>query len=163
MSDDRQRVEALYRELGPVIYRRCLKLLRNPADAEDATQEVFLRVTKSLASFTWGPSHLPWVYEIATRHCLNRLRDSRRRGQALAALPAPGATEAGLPQLADRELAEKVLARFSGRSGTIATYALVDGMTQEEVAEALGLDRKTVGTRLRRFLADARKYLERLE
>lgn len=159
--DDRQKVDALYRQLGPVIYRRCLKLLRNPADAEDATQEVFVRVARGLSQFTYGESHLPWAYEIATRVCLNRLRDARRHAAALDGLAMPGAAAQGLPELSDRQLAQRVMARFEGRSATIAAYALIDGMTQDEVAAALKLDRKTVGVRLKRFLADAKKFLER--
>ena len=45
-------VDELYRRFGPAIFRRCLKLLRDPAEAEDATQEVFVRVFRSLDRFT---------------------------------------------------------------------------------------------------------------
>ena len=41
---DREEISQLYHRLGPLIYRRCLKLLANPEHARDATQEVFVRM-----------------------------------------------------------------------------------------------------------------------
>ena len=46
MTDDR--LEALYRRYGPAIFARCRKLLGDPASAEDATQETFLRIQRQL-------------------------------------------------------------------------------------------------------------------
>src|SRR6185503_15923764 len=100
------RVEELYRQFGPAIFRRCLKLLRDPAEAEDATQEVFVRVFRSLERFTYGDSALPWIYQIATRLCLHRIRDGSRREGARARLPSPsedGSQDLG-HALADRQM-----------------------------------------------------------
>lgn len=151
-------VEALYRQFGPAIYRRCLKLLRHPAEAEDAAQEVFVQVCRHLGSFTYGDSPLPWVYRIATRLCLNRIRAGARSGNTVRKLGAPSAPDPAAA-LADRQLAGKLLARFDERTGLIALCHLVDGMTQEEVAQTLGISRRTVYTRLTRFLAEAQDYL----
>lgn len=155
------RVEALYRQFGPAIFRRCLKLLRDPAEAEDATQEVFVRVFCSLERFTYGDSALPWIYQIATRHCLHRLRDGSRRDVSRARLPAASETAPGDlgNALADRQVASRLLAHFDDRTATIALHALVDGMTQEEVGQALGLSRKTVGLKLQQFMDRARALL----
>lgn len=147
----------LYRRFGPAIYRRCLKLLRDPADAEDATQEVFVRAFIHLERHTYG-SPLPWLYEIATRLCLNRVRDQGRRAAARERLPAPAATPADL--LADRHLASQLLGQVDEKTALIVVYHVVDGMTQEEVARAVKLSRRTVGTRLHLFLERARRFLE---
>src|SRR5262245_2111700 len=138
--DPQGRVEALYRQFGPAIFRRCLKLLRDPAEAEDATQEVFVRVFRSLERFTYGESALPWIYQIATRHCLHHLRDGSRRGASVARLAAPDASTSDLGgALADRQAAARLLAHFDDRTALIALHSLVDGMTQEEIGQALGL------------------------
>src|SRR5438067_724987 len=93
MAIDSEKVEALYRQFGPAVFRRCLKLLRNPAEAEDATQEVFVRVCRHLDSWTRGESPLAWIYSIATRYCLTMLRD---RGRHATALPqGAGVTDIG--------------------------------------------------------------------
>ncbi|MBI3185148.1 MAG: sigma-70 family RNA polymerase sigma factor [Myxococcales bacterium] len=161
MAIDGAQVEALYRQFGPAIYRRCLKLLRDPAEAEDATQEVFVLVCRNLERFTYGDSPLPWVYRIATRHCLNVLRHgSRGRGAAAKLLP-PGASDLQ-SALSDRQLASRLLSCFDERTGLIAIYHLVDGMTQEEVAQALGVSRRTVVARLGKFFERAREYLRQV-
>lgn len=158
MGIEGAQVEALYRQFGPAIYRRCLKLLGDSAEAEDATQEVFVRVFRNLRRYTYGDNPLRWIYPIATRHCLNRLRDGSRKERAVArSRTSPSLDPAGA--LADRELASRLLSRCDEKTGLIALYALVDGMTQEEVAQALGLSRKTVGVRLNRFLEEARTFL----
>ena len=154
------RVEALYRQFGPAIFRRCLKLLRDPAEAEDATQEVFVRVFRSLERFTYGDSALPWIYQIATRHCLHHLRDGSRRGASQARLAAPEEATGDLGRaLADRQVASRLLAHFDERTALIALHALVDGMTQEEVGQTLGLSRKIVGIKLQHFIERARTLL----
>lgn len=151
--------EALYETFGPAIYRRCLKLLCNQAEAQDATQEVFVRACRHWESFA-GDTPLPWLYQIASRHCLNKVRDSARHAATLDGLPFSAEADLGAA-LVDRHLARQVLARFDEETSLVAVYSLVDGMSQEEVARALGLSRKTVGVKLRRFLENARKYLVR--
>ena len=161
MAIDAALVEALYRQFGPAILRRCLKFLRYGAEAEDAMQEVFVNVCRSLDRFSYGESALPWVYQIATRVCLNRLRSGARSGRARDVLTR---TESSPPDLssalADRQLAAQVLARFDERTALIAVYHLVDGMTQEEIADTLGVSRRTVYSRLTKFLAEAATYLK---
>ena len=160
MAIDAARVEALYRQFGPAILRRCLKFLRERAEAEDAMQEVFVNVCKSLDGFRYGESPLPWVYQIATRVCLNRLRSGSRFEKAAGVLAqSPGGYPDLAAALADRQLAASLLGRFEERTALIAVYHLVDGMTQEEIAEALGVSRRTVYAHLTRFLAEAADVL----
>jgi RNA polymerase sigma-70 factor (ECF subfamily) len=148
----------LYRKYGPVVYRRCLKLLRDPAEAQDAAQEVFVRALTHLDGLRYG-SPLPWLYEIATRHCLNRLRDAGRR----SALQARGCGHP-LPidpqvAFADRDQAGRILAQCDETTARIVVHHLLDGMTQEEVATAVGLSRRTVGVKLQAFFAAARRQV----
>lgn len=148
----------LYRRYGPVIYRRCLKLLRDDAEAQDAAQEVFVRALTHLDGLRYG-SPLPWLHEIATRHCLNRLRDRSRRSSARERelrRPPPSDPAAAF---ADRDHAGWILDQLDDTTALIAVHHLVDGMTQEEVAQAVGLSRRTVGTRLQAFFTAARRLV----
>ena len=77
MDANAKRVEALYAKYGPTIYSRCRRLLRDSAQAEDATQDVFLKVLKHLASAPKDEAALPWIYRITTNHCLNLIRDGK--------------------------------------------------------------------------------------
>jgi RNA polymerase sigma-70 factor (ECF subfamily) len=134
---DRGKIAELYRTWGPAIYRRCLRLLRDTEAARDATQEVFRKALSSPEKLVSADTALPFIYRVATNHCLNERRNAGRR------------------------LVQRVLARFDARTQSIAVGVLVDGMEHEEVADALGISRKTVSRKLARFLENARKYLER--
>ena len=156
MSGDR--IAELYRTWGPAIYRRCLRLLRDTEAAKDATQEVFRKALSSPERLADPETALPFIYRVATNHCLNERRNAGRRGETeLADLELPSEQ----PEFPQRRLIQRVLSRFDRKTQSIAVAVLVDGMEHEEVADALGISRKTVSRKLARFLEHARKYLER--
>jgi RNA polymerase sigma-70 factor (ECF subfamily) len=156
-----ERIVSLYRELGPAVYRRCLRLLRDREAARDATQEVFVKLVRDIDRLADRETALPWIYRVATNHCLNLLRDARRRGgdasgssdDALDLVPSAAAS------FPERQLARQVLARFDVQTQAIAVGVLVDGMEHEELAGALGISRKTVHRKLTKFLDRARALL----
>lgn len=151
-------IAELYRTWGPAIYRRCLRLLRDTEAARDATQEVFRKALSSPEKLDDSELALPFIYRVATNHCLNERRNAGRRGETeLDDLDV--ASEH--PQFPQRRLVQRVLSRFDVKTQSIAIGVLVDGMEHEEVASALGISRKTVSRKLARFLDHARKYLER--
>ena len=162
MQSGRSRAAELYRTYGPAVYRRCLKLLRDPEAAKDATQDVFMKLVRDLSRLEGRDDVLPWIYRVATNHCLNVLRSNRRHGGAgdtgdeVLEIAAPAQANVAYP---DRALARDVLARFDEGTQAVAVGVLVDGMEQEELARALGVSRKTVQRRLERFLGKARDYL----
>ena len=159
----RRQVTGLYRDFGPVVYRRCLRLLGDRAAAQDATQEVFVKLLGNMEQLQERDTVLPWIYRVATNHCLNLLRDARRRGeeaetenpQALAAADGPARPDA----FVDWELARSVLSRFDGDTQAVAVGVFVDGMNHDEVADALGISRRTVSRKLERFVEGARRFL----
>ena len=158
MAIDRARAEALFRTFGPAILRRCARLLNDSAEAEDATQEVFLKACRYLDRLKPGESGLPWVYRIATTVCLNRLRARGRARAATERLPAAEPDPVSFTgALESRQAAQVLLQQFDERTALIAVYHLVDGMTQEEIASALGVTRRTVYTHLTRFLERAKE------
>ncbi|HUL59570.1 MAG TPA: sigma-70 family RNA polymerase sigma factor [Anaeromyxobacteraceae bacterium] len=157
-SDHGDRVVQLYRDYGPAVYRRCLRLLRDREAARDATQEVFVKLLRDIGKLTDRETALPWIYRVATNHCLNARRDARRRGEGSAGaelelVPSP-------PEpFPERRLAHEVLARFDVQTQAVAVGILVDGMEHEELAAALGISRRTVHRKLARFLERARSFL----
>jgi len=151
-------VEGFYLRYGPMVLRRCRKLLRSEAQAEDAMQDVFvqlLRYEDQLEAQT--PSAL--LLRIATNTCLNRLRTTRRRPETpddelLMRIAATGG------DAEERAVARGLLGRLFGgepergpSSQAIAVMHLVDGMTLEEVATESGLSVSGVRKRLRTLRA----------
>ena len=155
---DRERAAELYRTYGPAVYRRCLRLLRDREAAKDATQEVFVKLVRDIAKLDDPKIVLPWIYRVATNHCLNVLRDRNRRGEA-ALGDLEIADNPVEPSFPDKHLANTVLSHFDEGTRAVAVGVLVDGMGHEELAGALGISRKTVERRLARFLERARKLV----
>lgn len=152
---DRQRAAELYRTYGPAVYRRCLRLLKDREAASDATQEVFVKLVRDIAKLDDPAIILPWIYRVATNHCLNALRNKGRRGEEPLELQLSEhpAEEVSFP---DRHLAGSILSHFDEGTQAVAVGVLVDGMGHEELAGVLGISRKTVERRLARFLERAR-------
>jgi RNA polymerase sigma-70 factor (ECF subfamily) len=154
LPGDRARVIQLYRELGPVVYRRCVRLLGDREAARDAAQEVFLRLLREPERLEEGAGALPWIYRVTMNHCLNLRRERGRRGEVDALELCAGAES-----FPERRLAQQVLGRFDAVTQAVAVGVLVDGMEREEVAGVLGISRRTVHRKLVRFLASARALL----
>jgi RNA polymerase sigma-70 factor (ECF subfamily) len=152
-----------YRQWGGQIYRRCLKLLGDKAAAEDATQEVFVRLMRHAGRLSPEGGYLAWIYRVATNYCLNARRDGARLEVCdPTKLPDVGG-DGGSGSFAARELTSRILHRFDEETRTIAVLSLVDGMSRDEVAEIMNLSRKTVGKKLARFIASSQRYLSAAE
>lgn len=144
-------IESLYRTHGPLVLRRCRRLLRDEAKAVDAMHDVFVEILRRKeALHDQAPSALLLV--TATNVCLNRLRSERRR-PVHAGDEALVDTIALAPNLEDRSLARRLLDRVLGRESAstqlIAVLHYVDKMTLEEVAAEVGLSVSGVRKRLR--------------
>ncbi|MFQ5418628.1 MAG: RNA polymerase sigma factor, partial [Myxococcota bacterium] len=95
LAGSREHFDTLYESYFPRVYRFALKRLRNPAEAEDVSQEVFFTVFRCLESFEGKSTLLVWIFGI-TRNTVNR----RFRGARapMDPLDADGAQE--VPSLA---------------------------------------------------------------
>jgi RNA polymerase sigma-70 factor, ECF subfamily len=154
------RLTALYRMYGPVIYARCVRLLGDRAAAEDAIQETFIRVPRHLDRAPDAKEALTWVYRIATNYCLNEIRDRKLRPQNEAELPEL-AGQSLEEILGDRDLVTRIIRRSPEQVRTAAWLHHVDGLDQGEVARVLGVSRRTVVNRLAEFTDNARKFVQR--
>jgi RNA polymerase sigma-70 factor (ECF subfamily) len=145
-------VEDLYRRFGPMVLRRCRKLLGDPEAAHDAMHDVFVEICRRHQSLVdAGVSSL--MYRTATNVCLNKLRSQRRRpsepDSELVARIADA--DAALARHEARSLLDRVLGREPESSATIAVLHLFDGLTLEETAEIVGMSVSGVRKRLRKL------------
>lgn len=165
MTEGRTQVAELYASLGPAVYRRCLKLLRDRDEARDATQDVFMKLVRDMDRLQDRETVMPWIYRVATNHCLNVIRSRRRAGENVSVeedvLDLAPADPSGATTYPDRALARAVLAQFDEDTQAVAVGVLVDGMEHEELARVLGVSRKTIQRRLDRFLTRARELVSR--
>jgi RNA polymerase sigma-70 factor, ECF subfamily len=137
--------EELYRTHSGKLYGLLLRMVGNPADAEDLLQEVFLSAHRKLDGFRGDSALGTWLYRLATNHCLDHLRSrAARTGQLTDALDdEPGLPDAGSRALAERTVAKMDLERALAQlpEGCRAAFVLhdVQGLEHREVAEALGI------------------------
>jgi RNA polymerase sigma-70 factor (ECF subfamily) len=154
--DHSQQIALLFDQHGPRVYRRALRLLGNPADAEEATQEIFIRAFRSAEGFRHQSQITTWLYQITTHYCLNLIRDRTRRTELHDEHVAPMADETDRTAPAnpdDLVLLRKLLSAADERQAAAAVYVFLDGMSHEEAAEVLGVSKRTVGNLLERFQA----------
>ena len=159
VPDASRRAGELYKQYGPAVYRRCLRLLKEPEAAKDATQEVFMKLVRDMPKLEDRETVLPWMYRVATNHCLNLRRNSQRRGEDQSETELEVASTTPTDVYPDRALAQSVLSRFDAATQAVAVGVIVDGMEHEEVAGALGISRRTVHRKLTKFLDRARALL----
>ncbi len=156
---DSAKFESIYRSCAPQVHRRALQLLRDGDEALDVTQEVFERVLLGRHGDADPEGLVLWTYRVTTNLCLNRLRDRRRRAALLRthseSVPV-GRAETGQARVeAGRTLA--VMAEGAPKRELEAfVYCHVDGMTQEEAAQVLGVTSRTVRNLLVRFARRAK-------
>ena len=152
-------VESHYLRYGPMVLRRCRTLLRDPAKAEDAMQDVFVSLIRNEDRLRdEAPGAL--LLRVATNVCLNRLRGERRRPEDAhedddLALRIAQAEDGG-GDAESRTLARSVLGKLFGANDPLAASTrslafmhLVDGMTLDEVARESRLSVSGVRKRLR--------------
>ena len=152
-------VESHYLRYGPMVLRRCRTLLRDPAKAEDAMQDVFVSLIRHEDRLRdEAPGAL--LLRVATNVCLNRMRGERRRPEDAhddddLALRIAEAEEPG-GDAESQALARNILGKLFGANDPLAASTrslafmhLVDGMTLEEVARESRLSVSGVRKRLR--------------
>ncbi len=138
----------------------------NAADAEDATQEIFLEIWKSAGRYDPNSgSEAVFISTIARRRMIDKLRakDRRPRTESLdesltmgIADPAP---DMGM-LAADADIAARAVAELDPGQQQILLMGVVQGMTHSEIAEATGKPLGTVKTQIRRGLVRVRELIE---
>lgn len=162
---DRQAFRALYSLTSPKLYAVCLRVLREKADAEDALQEVYIKVWHNAARFAiTGQSPMSWLATIARNHAIDRIR--ARKPQPVAIEDAPEmADDAKDPEQSvlmgdQRQRIDDCLGRLKADRAAAVRAAYVDGYSYQELADRFRLPLNTVRTWLRRSLLQLRECLE---
>lgn len=149
-------VGELYRRHGPMVVRRCRRLLRDEAGAVDVAHDVFVRVLQK-APHLEETAMASYLYTAATRACLNAIRARQRRPIDVddEALSRIAALDDLAGETAARLLLARVFAHEPPSTRVMAVLHHVDGLTYDEVAAVVGLSASGVRRRLRVLAARA--------
>ena len=146
MALGRDDIAALFDRYAPIIHRRALLIVGRDADAWDVVQEVFERMLKSSEAFRAEARPMTWVYRITTNVALNavRARGVRERDDA----SDPAFAEDLARTVEARQLLQWLSTSLDERELAVVAMTVLDGLTQEEIADILGLSRKTINREL---------------
>lgn len=160
---DQAAFQELVERYQGAVYNLAYRMLGVPEEAEDAAQEIFVRVYRQLARYDRSRKFSTWVLAIATNYCIDQLR--RRRLQLVPLeniIPWARAREAGPEREAlDREACDELqglLRRLPEKYRAVLILRYWEELSCAEIGEVLRVPEGTVKTQLHR----ARKALERL-
>lgn len=158
---DRRAFDALVTRHRQAVYRLCWAATGNHADADDAAQETFVRVFRSLPSYDPARPFGPWIRKIAWNCGLSVRRDRNAGVAGLVANdapeavdPAPGPEESAAGNEERRRMAG-AMAALPAELRTVMVLRAVEGLSYAEIALVAGIPAGTVMSRLSR----ARKRL----
>ena len=156
-----------YRHLAPLVRTLASRALRDPAAADDVTQEVFIRAWRLREGFDPTLGKLPaWLVGITRRVIadvqLSSAREDRKVRAVSAVLPDPEyADDAHSPEtLADRLVLDGELERLGEPKGSIMRLAFYEDLTHEQISRRLDLPLGTVKSHIHRSLQHLRRRLE---
>lgn len=153
------------------VHRHCLRLLGDPVEAADATQEVFLRVTRSVFGFRGDAAFSTWLHRVTVNVCSTALR---RRGEAgvrgtragFEPFAVPGAVrDVGSDDDVETEYLDSettgaitnALAMLSEDDRAVIVLRDIQGLSTKQAAEALGISESAAKVRLHRAHARLRE------
>ena len=133
----------VYEAYGPALYRFCLLQMKNPADAEDIMQEVFVKRLYQAPEFQSPDHERRWLFRVALNQCRDEWKRSRR-----TELPLDEAVLISVPP-EDRNLLEQVAA-LPEKLRTVIHLHYYEGYSLEEIAVLLGVSLSAVKMRIKR-------------
>jgi len=170
-------VEALFERFHGKIYGLAMSILKNESDAEEAAQDVFLTVFRKADTFQGNSALYSWIYRICVNACLMRLRGKRRQETVSIEEFMPVLTEegkhAGSVEAWGKEVERKMLNKelgqvikkftedLSEKYRVVFVLSDVEGLSNEETAQILGLSVPAVKSRLHRARLYLREQLSR--
>ena len=170
---DEQACAELVAEHQRMVYQLSLNLLGDHNEALDLSQEVFLRVFRTIHGFRGQSALRTWIYRIVVNQARNRQRWWRRRHRAQqisldehirdhGELPAPAGTGSPDRALGQKQLGERIrtaLEQLPFDQRTAIVLREIDGLSYEEIGFSLGIAVGTVKSRLARARAALRAQL----
>jgi len=147
-------VEATYRD----VYTLCLRILRDPDDAAEATQDAFVKVWRSLKGFRGDAMFETWLYRVATNTAISKHRSRKRRrtfeagvgDELLGEMAAPGSVETQAGAKIEVAALDKALQTLPEHYRAAVVLRDVYGFTTEEIATQLKISETAAKVRVHR-------------
>lgn len=175
VKGDNSAFEALMEKHMGIIYNIALRMAANQDDAEDMTQEIMIKIFRSLGSFKGNSKFSTWIYRVAVNTCLDELK--KKKNKKYLSLDAEISGDDGENQIEikdDSPSPEKLAEQNELRDMVAAAVKLLSdehravivlrdirGMSYSEIAGILGCSDGTVKSRISRARAQLKMILEK--
>jgi RNA polymerase sigma factor (sigma-70 family) len=163
----------LYELFKARVYNTCISYLQNEGDAEEAMQDVFVEIHHAAGSYKGHAGASTWIYRITVNKCLDRLRYNNRQkrfsfltslfhkdtGALIHDAPHfehPGAKAENREQSV---MLFKAIRQLPENQQTAFILKQIEGLSQREIAEVMGMGEKAVESLLQRAKGNLRKIL----
>lgn len=156
---DRMAMHGLVTRHSPAVYRLAFRMLARAEDAEDVTQETFLRAWKILPKWTPGAKLSTWLHRVALNLCYDRLRKSR---EALFSEPPEQADsadkrpDAALQQVQVKRAVQSAIQTLPDRQRAALTLTALEGHSNQTAADMMDVSLQAMES----LLARARRSLK---
>jgi RNA polymerase sigma-70 factor (ECF subfamily) len=173
MTDNKLEFQHIYDTFRPKIHRY-LARMTGANEADDLTQEVFIKVSRGLKDFRGESKLSSWIYRIATNVALDHLRRSSQMTTEISSIDTAGEEEPvrlrGESSLIDQQLIQKemnacirnVIKKLPEEYRTVIVLGELEEFKNNEIAEILQVSLDTVKIRLHRARSKLKKELENL-
>ena len=154
----------LYERYSPSVHRFISALGIPVEEREDAAQDVFMAVYRSLSRFRGEAQLSTWIYRIAARHAV-RMGRRRRVREFLSALHLREPAPPGPPDPSERashlHMLDRMLARLNPKKRTVFVLFEIEGLKVDEIARVVGCPENTVWSRLHHARSEMLKMARR--
>ncbi|MCB1386092.1 MAG: sigma-70 family RNA polymerase sigma factor [Nitratireductor sp.] len=157
--------DQLYLATAPKLFGVLIRILKDPIRAEDALQDVFVKIWQKAGSYRAGEQPaMGWLITVARHHAIDVIRADRRVHDDLddhhgLAAGGPDPEQAAIAA-GERGRLQHCLEELDPQKAEAVVAAYVEGYSYQELAERFGIPLNTMRTWLRRSLASLRKCLD---
>ena len=150
--------EEIYKQFSSTVYTIALGITRNRQDAEEAAQDVFVKVFRGLNNFRFGSSFNTWLYRITVNTAINLYRKRARHGAGSLQYDEGKDTRTVMPGIQRQETERQdvkarvaaLLDNISPEHRSCIVLREIEGLNYKEMAGALSIPLNTVRSRLKR-------------
>jgi len=160
--------QQLYKAASSFVYNVALKITHNSADAEEVTQDVFMKIYHNLNNFGFRSTFKTWVYRITVNTAINGYRKSARENKdrvvydsVIESFPGGNSTLENITQNEKESRLNALLELLNPEHKACLVLREIEGLSYQEIADTLMIPVNTVRSRLKRarqaLLEEARK------
>jgi len=161
LKGDARSLDVLIERYLKMIYRFVYRNIGSLPDAEDITQEVFLKMWKNLRKFDLNKSFKPWIFQIAKNASIDFLR--KKKTLPLPEFEIADKSHNSLEKLSDKNTVALLMERLSYRERVVINMRHNDGLNFREIAKILKEPINTVKSRYRRGIMNLRESIKRIK